>query len=207
MDDLRFRVTHFLRSLTWHRRLLAGGLAAAGVAIAIEAAQPDPPPTSPVVVAATSLDGGTVIDADDVTTAELPPSTVPEGALEKSDVVGRTTSGPLNAREVLTDARLVGEAAVAGWGDDLVATPVRLADPASAVVVRPGDHIDVLAAAADGLGESRVIAASVPVLTVLEGGDDTVSDGPLLVVAATSDQALAIAGAAAGSHLSYTLLP
>ncbi len=56
----------------------------------------------------------------------------------------------MRAGETITDVRLVGPALLAGYGDQLVAAPVRIADAGSAALLQPGDVIDVLAA--DGVG-------------------------------------------------------
>lgn len=208
MNELRNRVIMFARSLTWHRRLLAAGLAAAGTAVAIEAASPEPPATTPVIVAAQAVPGGTVISREHLASAEVPPEIVPEGAVTRPDALGRMLAGPINAGEILTDTRIVGDRLLTGWGAGLVAVPVRFGDTAAAQLLRHGDRIDVLATRADGSGATDVVARAVPVLTVTTDESGTInSGGSLVIVGATDEQATAIAGATTMSQLSFALRP
>ncbi|WP_053207591.1 Flp pilus assembly protein CpaB [Jiangella muralis] len=205
MDDLRSALQRLLRAAGWHRRLLAAGLAAAAVAFAIQAASPQPPPAVDVVVAARDLPGGVVIDGDDLTLAALPPDAVPSGAVARSGAVGGLLAAPVRAGEPITDRRLLGPGLLEGWGDDVVATPVRVADAGAVGQLRPGDRIDLLATALDGAARTDVVAADVPVLTVPAAGDGGLAEGALVLVAATPDQAAGLATAAVTSRLSFTV--
>jgi Flp pilus assembly protein CpaB len=197
------------RAATWHRRLLAAGLAAAAVAIGLQVLRPPPPPTTEVLVAAHDLQAGTTIHLGDLVTRALPADSIPAGALAPgAAVTGRAITGPIRTGEVITDVRLVGPALVAGLGDGLVATPVRIADAGTAVLVHPGDRIDVLAtpASQDLTGQpTRIVAADVVVVAV--PGDEGAGylDGALLVLATTPAQAAALAGATVTDRLSLTL--
>ncbi|HEU0041710.1 MAG TPA: Flp pilus assembly protein CpaB [Jiangellaceae bacterium] len=205
MDDRRLRLSRFARTVTWHRRLLASGLAAAAVALAIEAASPPAPETVEVVVAADDLSGGTTLTPDQLTVTELPPALLPAGLLAADDAVGRVLAGPLRAGEPITDLRVVGPSLLEGWGSGVVASPVRIADAGAAAFLRPGDRIDLLAAAADGLGDAQVVAAEVPVLAVTDQPDAVLAEGALLLVGATAEQAAALARAAVTARLTFTL--
>lgn len=201
MDDLRTRVHRLVRTASWHRRLLAGGLAAGAVALAIEAASPPAPEYVEVTVAAEDLPGGTTLSDDHLATARLPPDALPDEMLE--DAAGRVLAGPVRAREPLTDRRVLGPDLVSGWGSGLVAAPVRLADAGAARYVRHGERIDVLGTTIDGAGRTGIIAADVPVLT--RAPDDDGAEGALIMVAATPEQAAELASAAVTSRLSFTL--
>lgn len=205
MDDKRLALHRLISSVGWHRRLLAGGLAAAAVALAIEAATPAGPQTVEVAVAAHDLDGGATLAADDLTTAPLPPDVLPSGLVDDDDAVGSVLAGPVRAGEPITDRRLLGPELLAGWGSGLVAAPVRVADAGAAAYLRPGDRIDLLATAVDGVGSATVVAAGVPVLALSADEDAALADGTLLMVAATSAQAAELAAAAVASRLSFTL--
>lgn len=210
MKDMRHALQRFLHAVSWHRRLLAAGLAAAAVAFAIEAAKPAPPPSVEVMVAADDLAGGSTLSPDRLTTARLPSAAVPKGVMERSEAIGHVLAGPIRAGEVITDRRLVGPDLVAGWGPDVVAVPVRLADAAATVYLDHGDRIDLLATQVDGSGQTTVVAADVPVLSLPASSDDTSAlgnTGALLLIAATPDQAAALAQAAVTSRLSFTLGP
>ena len=121
---------------------------------------------------------------------------------------------PSSARHLLTAGLL------SGYGDDVVATPLRLADASALAVLRPGDVVDVIAAAAGSsasgtAGEASVVAARVRVLLTSASGAGEPGTGFLampastdvssVVLATTSPQALAIARAAVGSRLSVVL--
>jgi len=210
MKDSRLkRLAPLTRAVGWHRRLLAAGLAAGAVAVALQAAEPEPGQTVPVLAAARDLRGGSTVGPDDIRIADVPPNVVPSGALASVDAaVGRVLSGPVRDGEPLTDVRLVGPDLLAGWGDDLVATPVRIADPGVIGLVQPGDVLDLLAAPTSGVAETAVVAGAVPVLAVPEQADQgMLAEGALLLVAATADQAAALAQAAVTSRLSIALRP
>ncbi len=198
--------------MTRHRRLLAAGLAAAAAAAGLQALAPAPPATATAVVAARDLTGGATLRAEDVTTVELPPSAVPSGAVSAAQVAGRVLAGPIRTGTPLTDVDFVGRSLVRGLGADLVAVPVRLADPAVGRLVRPGDRIDVLAttvsASGAATGSADVVAADVPVLTVPSTGDSAAyAEGSLVVVAARPATAAALAAAEGGARLSLALRP
>jgi len=101
---------------------------------------------------------------------------------------------------------VVGSGQLAG---NLVAAPIRFADPTATSLLQESDVIDVIAA--DGFGGSAVVAAQVEVI-VLPAAVDTrapaIGDGGALVVlAVTTTQATELAGAAAVGPLSFTLRP
>ena len=197
------------RAATWHRRLLAAGLAAAAVAVGLQVLRPPPPPTVDVLAAAHDIDAGTALAPGDLVTLSLPTIAVPSGALAPgANVTGRTVAGPIRAGEVITDVRLVGPALVAGLGEGLVAAPVRVADAGTAGLVRPGDRVDVLATPAgqDSAGQlTRTVAANVVVVAVPGGDGAGFIDGALLVLATTPAEAAALAGATVTDRLSLTL--
>lgn len=205
MNDLRSALHRLLRAVGWHRRLLAAGLAAAAVALAIQAASPAAPPAVDVVVAARDLSGGAVLADDDLTTAALPPGSVPDEVVERADAVGALLAAPVRAGEPITDRRLLGPGLLEGWGSDVVAAPVRVADAGAVAYLRSGDRIDLLATALDGATRAEVVAADVPVLTVPPAGDAVLAEGALVLVAATPDQAATLAAAAVTSRLSFTV--
>lgn len=201
--DLRSTVREASRTIRRHRALLAAGLAAASVATALPLLAPAAPPTLSVVTAARDLLPGTPLTATDLVAVALPVAVAPEGALTSvGDLVGRTVAGPVRRGEALTDVRLLGSSLVRRRGT--VAAPVRLADPATAALLRPGDRVDVLATPTDGQAESATtVAAGLEVLAVPAGGD---GEGALVVLAATPAVAARLAAAAVGSRISVTVL-
>jgi pilus assembly protein CpaB len=201
------RARNAAQAMQWHRRLLAAGLAAAAAALALHAAEPAPAPTVPIVVATRDLPGGAPLAEGDLGVADVPAEMVPAGAMaDIGATLGRMLAGPVRAGEPVTDVRLVGASLVEGWGDGLVAVPVRIADPGVVTIVRPGDRVDLLAASLDGSVEAGLVAAQVPVLAVPPAADGgMLADGALLVVAVTTEQATMLAQATVTSRMSVAL--
>jgi pilus assembly protein CpaB len=212
------------RAMLWHRRVLAAGLTAAAVAVALHVLAPDPPPTVEVLAASRDLAGGAALRPGDVDPVALPRASVPDGALTSpSAIEGRVLAGPVRRGEPLTDVRLVGRELLAGYageGEALVATPVRIADAGAAGLLRPGDVVDVLAADTGEQGSAAAsrIAEAVRVLTVPRSSDEgtvgtgpgaglgaDLGDGALVVLATSSDVAARLARAAVTARLSVTL--
>jgi pilus assembly protein CpaB len=187
-----------------HRALVAGGLAAAAVAVALPTVVPAAPaPGVTVVAAARDVPAGTALTHDDLVALALPEAAVPAGALhDAAAVVGRLVAGPVRRGEALTDVRLLGAGLLAVGAD--VAVPVRLAEPATGALVQAGDTVDVLSAAPEGGAMARVIASGLTVLAVPDLPDDT-GEGALVVLAAQPSAAARLAAAAVTGRLSVTV--
>ena len=208
------------RAASWHRRLLAAGLAAGAVAAGLHAVAAPAPTGVSVLVADQDLTGGSALDPGDLRTARLPAALAPDTAVRPgADLEGVVLAAPLADGETLTTTRLVGASLLAGYGPAMVGVPVRLADAAVARLLHAGDLVDVLAAdpaggdwGTVGASAARVVAPAVRVVTVLAddspgalGGVDTA--GALVVVAARAEVAANVAGAEATARLSVTLRP
>ncbi|SFF83014.1 Flp pilus assembly protein CpaB [Actinopolymorpha cephalotaxi] len=227
------------RAISRHRRLVAAGLAAAGVALALHLLAPEPPPTVTVLAAARDLPGGAPLSPGDLREVALPPHVVPAGVLRPGDPRaggsagrGAVLAGPVRTGEPLTDARLLGPDLLARVRStaQVVAAPVRVADPGSLALVRPGDRIDLLAAETDvdqAARPARVVATQVRVLALpgsagegaagSEGGGgplgsvgaggsvDAGGEGGLVVVAVPAETAADLARAAVTSRISLVL--
>ncbi len=164
------------------RRVAAGALV---VLAAVAALRTDPHgDQSEIVVAARDLSPGVELTAADVRLERRLAATVPDGAQSAVDkVVGSTLAGPARRGEVLTDVRLLGpRLAQSAAGPDARTVPLHLADTALLDLVRPGDVVDVLAAA-DGDVDPRVVATDAVVVLVSEKqkGPGTGGDRVLLV--------------------------
>ena len=195
LEDLR-------RALARRRVLLSSGLAAAAVAAGLSAVAPTAEPQVQVLTAARELVAGVPLAADDLATASLPAGVVPAGALvDAASVVGRLVAGPVRQGEPLTDVRLLGTALLAG---DDVAVPVRVAEPATAALVRAGNVVDVLSASPEGGVAAAVVATGLTVLSVPALGDDA-GEGALLVLAADRPTAARLAAAAVTGRLSVVV--
>ncbi|MFB7208297.1 RcpC/CpaB family pilus assembly protein [Streptomyces sp. NPDC056255] len=106
----------------------------------------------------------------------------------------------------------------------LVSAPIRIADAGTVRLLRPGDHVDVIAAGEAGSGAEvgagsgagvRVLAKGARVTEVprspaggsegSDGSDGFAEDGALIVLAVPRETATALAGAGISSQLAVTL--
>jgi Flp pilus assembly protein CpaB len=177
------------------RRVAAGALV---VLAAVAALRSDPHgDQTDIVVAARDLSPGIALTADDVRLEKRLAATVPDGSQATVDkIVGSTLAGPTRRGEVLTDVRLLGpRLARSAAGPDARIVPLHLADTALLDLVRPGDVVDVLAAADDD-ADPRVVATDAVVVLVSEKqkGPGAGSDRVVLV-ALPSHAANDVAGA------------
>lgn len=210
------------RAVSWHRRLVAAGLAAAAVALGLTALEPDPPPSSTVQTAARDLPAGTRLDAGDLRPVDFPDDAVPAGsAASATGLVGRVLAAPVRRGEPLTDRRVLGRALLAAYGERLVAAPVRVADPGVLEFVRVGSRVDVLAAENTGDGAygaaARALVRDAPVVALPRrsdpSGDSSLGGlsaavpegGGLVVLAVPAPTAAELGGAAVTSQLSLAL--
>jgi Flp pilus assembly protein CpaB len=201
------------------------------VAFALSALRPAAPAGVRVPTAVRDLPSGAVLRSSDIRSVSVPAAAASAGIV-RSGLAGRVLAGPMRRGEPLTDARLVGSRLLSGYGPGLVAVPVRVADPASARLLRPGDRIDVLAAPAStgelgddetaALGSrpatvrARPLVSAVPVIAIPGAGGENKDgpgfggtpsdDGALIVVAARHEQAATLAGPAGGSRLSFVIV-
>ncbi|MDJ0342359.1 hypothetical protein QMK19_21740 [Streptomyces sp. H10-C2] len=113
----------------------------------------------------------------------------------------RADTGPAHGepRAPAAAAQDVRGARTARDARDVVRAPVRIADAAAVRLLRPGDRVDVLAAA-------RVVAMAAPVVSVPSaGGGPGEREGALIVLAVPRRTAAEITGAAASTPLAVTL--
>ena len=208
-----------------HRGLLAGGLAAGAVATGLGVVSPAPPDTVTVLSVARDLPGGALLTREDLRPVQVPVPVAPLGALTAVPAAaGQLLSGPVRRGEILTDVRTVGSALLTGQPAGLRAVLLRVTDPATAAVVRAGDHVDVLGAATTeragaavpaapgnrisaALGAAaNLVAEDLTVLAVPRLTHDT-GEGALLGVAAYPETARRLAGAAVAHRLSAVVRP
>jgi Flp pilus assembly protein CpaB len=171
----------------WTRTVAARRVAAAALVVlaAVAAVRNDPHgDQTDIVVAARDLSPGIELTATDVRLEKRSTATLPDGSQATvDDVVGETLAGPARRGEVLTDVRLLGpRLAQSAAGPDARIVPLHLADTALLDVVRPGDVVDVLAAADDDV-DPRVVATDAIVVLVSEKpkGAGAASDRVVLV--------------------------
>jgi Flp pilus assembly protein CpaB len=152
------------------RRVAAGALVILAAVVALRA-NPHGDRTE-IVVATRDLASGVELSADDVRIENRTAATVPDGSQSDIDaVIGATLAGPARRGEVLTDVRVLGpRLAESVAGPDARIVPLPLADSALLDLVRPGDVVDVLAAAtSDGAdARPRLMATDAVVVLVSE---------------------------------------
>lgn len=176
--------------------------------------RPPPPPTVEVLVAARDLSALEPLTEADTAVRAFPEPLVPVGALPPDHpAAGSSLRSPVRAGEVLTGVRLADPPA-AGHGPDLVAAPVRVADPGAVALLRPGSRIDVLAAVGDplftehtghGAAAARTLVTDRPVIAVPGTASATAERGALVLIAVTEAEARSLAGHALGGELSITI--
>lgn len=213
------------RILRRHRRWLSAAAAGVSVLALGMALRPSEPATSEAVVAARDLFAGSRLELTDLAAAPVPEALLPPGVVtDPGSLVGQVLAAPVAAGEPITTTRVTEPLGV-GWSTAPGTTPlpVRFADGGAAELLSAGQHLDVLAATAAGVddlgpapGQARLIAQDVLVLAVtgsredeslLSAGSGGERRSPVVVLAATREQALAIAGAEAASRLSFLIAP
>lgn len=218
---LRDRVRRLLGRRDWPRslalrRALAIALALLAVVLALH---PDAAGTASrrIVVAARDLAPGTTLRPGDVVPRTLPVGAVPDGAQgDRTAVSGHVLVSAARSGEPITDARLIGRAnaRLSGAAADAVSVGVRLADPAVAELLRPGAHVDVVAAAPEGIGavtdapRDSVLAANAVVVTIrrAESAQPGNEQGDRIVVLALPrDTATRVAASALRQPVTVTL--
>ncbi|TQK45117.1 hypothetical protein FBY35_6661 [Streptomyces sp. SLBN-118] len=91
---------------------------------------------------------------------------------------------------------------------EMVSAPVRIADAATVRLLRPGDRVDVIAAANSPAGEAaeaRVVASGARVTGVPRATGAAGDGGALVVLTVPRATAAALAGASATSRLAVTV--
>jgi Flp pilus assembly protein CpaB len=129
-------------ALARYRRLVVAALVGLAVMTGLQVLRPADPPTRDLLVAAHDLPTGHRVEAGDLVTRAWDTRTVPDGVLPHPQ--GLVLSGPIRRGEPLTDARVVPTGSAAIPAGRVVVT-VRLSDPASGMVVHPGERADILA--------------------------------------------------------------
>lgn len=129
-------------ALARHRRFVVAALAGLAVAAGLQALRPPAPPTARVLVTTRDLPAGHRLTPADLVARPWAPASVPAGLLARPQ--GRILASPLRRGEPVTDVRVAADQAPrvpVGW----TAVTVRLADPAAALLVVPGDRVQVVA--------------------------------------------------------------
>jgi Flp pilus assembly protein CpaB len=198
--------TSLVRAFRWHRRWFAAAFAAIALFAAINVIASRTGGSTPVVVAARSIPGGTTLSAADLSVVWLPAAVAAEGAFDSTDsLIGQEVAAPISKRSPVTTATLLSGGAEVAPGK--VALPVRFGDASAAAILQVGCHLDVLGPSA-GQGGFSVVAADVRVIAIPNGGQSgsmTGRGGELVLIEVDQSQAAVIAAAASATELSYAL--
>jgi Flp pilus assembly protein CpaB len=150
---------------------LAAALVMRAYAHRLDVIRPDGGPPRSVVAAATDVARGAVLTAGMLDVVTVPSRFAPPGAVrDLARATGRIAAADIAAGEILTALRLAGEragptAALVPVGMRAVVVPV-----ASAVGVRPGDLVDVIATFGGGGAHTEVAGEAIEVLAVNRAG-------------------------------------
>lgn len=202
--------------LNRNRRLAVALLLCGAAGIAVHQLTPAPAHTVSALAAARDLPAGATLGSTDLAAINVLPSMLSAGTFtEATGLNGKQLAAPLRKGQLFTDAQLVGPGLLTGAPPGSAAVPLRMADPSSIRLVSPGQLVNVVLTSGSGYEQkaaSKILATAVPVLwTSAEEGQDGQwlssgdSDG-LMVVAATSAQASALAGASTQGKLFFVLV-
>jgi pilus assembly protein CpaB len=203
--------------LNRNRRLVVALLLCIAVGIAVHQLTPASEQRATVLTAARDLPAGSSLTISDLKPLEVLPDGVPAGALTSSTGYGgKQLASPLRKGQIPTEAQLLGPGLLTGTAPATAAVPLRMADPASIQLISPGQLVNVVLTASDGIEgpgkKSELLAGAVPVLwTSAQGGKASQwlgtneADG-LVVVAANPQQAEILAGASTRGKLFFVLV-
>jgi Flp pilus assembly protein CpaB len=202
--------------LAWRWRLPIGVLVLALAAqVTVHQLRPEPPGTVRIVVSARALTAGSTLTRADLADLDVPADAAPAGArADLTSLIGRSTALDLPMGVPLVPELLGG--ALHGPPGTVV-TVVPLDGPGTTALAGPGDRVDVVATV-DGGGPGSVVAHRALVLPTV-GRASTGSDGVLcpadhasqtaetLVLAVSTEEALALSGASRSGGLVALLVP
>lgn len=199
--------------LDWARTVAARRAAAGALVVlaAVAALRDDPRGEQvDVLVASRDLSPGTALTAADVRSEKRTTATVPDGgsAADLDTVVGATLTSPVRRGEVLTDVRLLGpRLAESTAGPDARIVPLTLADAAVLDLLRPGDVVDIVAAAPDTDSAAKLVAtgAIVVLVSAETSGLMAGNGGRVVLVALPAAAARTVAAAALVDAIGLTL--
>lgn len=158
------------RAVLWRYRIVLAALCLGWAAwIVVTELRPAPPATTTVVVAASDLPAGTMLTEENLALREF--TEAPSAVISYQDVVGSVLAVGVPEGLPVVASLLVGPGLVAAAPPGTVVTPVRLADPALAQMIRVGDVIDLYLAPIDTGGrvlEAQLVTSGALVMSRVE---------------------------------------
>ena len=178
----------------------------------LEALTPVAGPRVGIVVAATSLPRGTVLEADALRVLQVPATFAAPGAFRAvQDAVGSTLVADVARGETITRTRVgsAGGPIAAQVPSGLRAFAVPSGMPRGSV--RSGDRVDVLATFGGPRPYTDTVASGLEVVSVIDGDEGQlavsgVPSGPTLVLLVTPDAAERLAQATTFGELTITVV-
>lgn len=215
--DRHALVLRLLRMAARHRRLLAALLVGLSVAMGLSALRPPLGPLSPLVVAAADLPAGHRLTGSDLGLAQWPADLVPAGgATDAASLLGQVLADGLHRGEPVLDTRLIGPGLALGLDPRCRVLAVPLSQPPPPGLLRPGDRVDLVTAAAGATpGEPGTLLAEAALLLAGPSGQPATQGGLLagadsgsqIVVAVDARDALGVAAASGVAPVSVALRP
>jgi pilus assembly protein CpaB len=191
-------VAQLRRRLLIHRRGLAALCLGLAVWLSLTTVRADHPDSVLLWTATHDLPAGTVLAADDFRRTAFAPRSVPRApARNLRALVGHTLAVPLGAGEVMTRRQVLSSGLLAGYpGRSAIA--VRIPDVDTVGLLRPGDHVDLVASdPQQHLPGRRVVRDAVVLLVPRSTGSVSLTTGRPVVLAVPSDAVEPVADAAA----------
>lgn len=194
---------HARRIVLLRRALVVALLLTAGW-YALPAVSGTTPSGVAVLTASHDLEPGHRLTSEDVSMIRMPPEFAPDGALrQRGRATGSVLARAARRGEPLTDLSLLDEPLVeltSGDADE-AAVAIRPADDATAKLLHPGRHVDVVG---NRNGKAEVLAERAAVLAVRtrERGSER---GPLVVVGLDQHRAATVAAATLRERVAMTL--
>jgi len=165
-------------------------------------------PGRPVVVAASDLDRGTVIEAEMLRVEEVPARFQPPTVLaQPAEALGETLDADVAAGEPITSTSLAppGGPVASLVPAGLRAVPLTVFVPDGSLI--PGDRVDVLATFATGQPHTETVVSGAEVLSVAPGvGPDDLGGATTLVLLVGPEDAERLAHARAFADLSVSIV-
>jgi pilus assembly protein CpaB len=181
-----------------------------GYAAELEALRPGDP--TPVVVAAVSLERGSVLTEDELALERVPGAYAPPGAFGSvAAAAGRTLVADLVEGEAVTRTRVGGDGGPVASRLESGLRAFVIAAGVPADVLRPGDLVDVIGTFGGPRPYSDTVGSGLEVLSIVEDDGGTFEagggGGPSLVLLVTPDVAERLAHAAAFGEISVSVAP
>jgi pilus assembly protein CpaB len=168
-------VSRVHRFLLIHRRGLASLCLGLGVWLVLGEVRAGPPPTIGVWIAARDLPGGVVVSAADLRRTDFLEQSVPTSAAQDEQaLLGRTLAAPLSRGEIVTSADLLGTGLLARY-PGRAAIGLRIPDPEAAALLRPADHVDLVASDPQQAKPPETLVRDAVVLTLPRASTDLAS--------------------------------